>query len=408
MGEHIMSMDNIRWELIKNAGRVLLSAIDKSSKTIKLQNNGVQEVLKGFENLSESVGVIKTHVSLVSSAISETAIKNENCASQVVQTTEKMQLLEKDFKSIDQLLKTIDSLSGQTNLLALNATIEAARAGEAGKGFAVVATEVKELSNRTKKANEEIQGTISQLQKSLNGLSLSLKEAHNLMSVALTSTKKSQESVSCIEDSAKNLNYAMVKTTQQLGTIGGQLTDSEEILKEIQVIGTTFDSMISLLRFQHIFDGENNPLERLKPLVEGSTYRNESRFSAKEIEKELKDDQILISITDPKGIILFANRSFYEMAEYLPEELIGKPHNIIRHPDMPKAAFADLWDVLNSKQLWQGFVKNRTKNNSFYWVKATAFPILDEKGEIKGHISIRSKAKRELILQAMDAYRCLP
>lgn len=403
-----MSLDNIRWELIKNAGNVLLSAIGKSSKTIKNQNLGVQEVLKDFQSLSESVAVIKTHVSLVSLAITETSLKNENCASQVVQTTEKMELLEKDFKSIDQLLKTIDSLSGQTNLLALNATIEAARAGEAGKGFAVVATEVKELSNRTKKANEEIQGTIAQLQKSLSGLSFSLKEAHNLMSVALTSTKKSQESVSHIEDSAKNVTRAMLKTTQQLNTIGGQLTDSEEILKEIQVIGTTFDSMISLLRFQHIFDGENNPLERLKPLVEQSSYRNEKRFTASEKEKELKEDEILISITDPKGIILFANRSFYEMAEYSPEELMGQPHNIIRHPDMPKTAFADLWAILNSKQLWQGFVKNRTKNGAIYWVKATAFPILDASGAIKGHISIRSKAKRELILQAIDAYRCLP
>lgn len=403
-----MALDEIRWELIGNAGKVLSTGIEKSSKTIALQNRGVNEILKEFETLTESVQSIQTHVRVVSSAISETVVKNESCAKQVIQTTERMGMLEKDFNAIGILLKTIDSLSAQTNLLALNATIEAARAGEAGKGFAVVATEVKELSKSTKKANEEIQETISKLQKSLSGLSLSLKDAHMLMSVALTSAEKSRESTAFIQESAQNVTHAMEQTTRQLNIVGGSLRASEEILAEIQVIGTTFDSMIGLLQFQRIFDGENDPLERLKPLVEQSTYDNPKRFTAVEKEKILTEADILISITDPKGIIRFANRSFYEMAEYHPEELVGKPHNIIRHPDMPKTAFADLWQVIKGKELWQGYVKNRTKSGSFYWVKATAFPMLDAKGEIKGYISVRSKARRDMIQRAMEAYRRLP
>ena len=85
----------------------------------------------------------------------------------------------------------------------------------------------------------------------------------------------------------------------------------------------------------------------------------------------------LISTTDLKGNITYANQEFCDVAGYSQEELLGQPHNIVRHPDLPAAAFADLWQNLNQDKPWIGMVKNRCKNGDYYWVDAYATPILE-------------------------------
>jgi aerotaxis receptor len=85
----------------------------------------------------------------------------------------------------------------------------------------------------------------------------------------------------------------------------------------------------------------------------------------------LKNDDFLVSQTDAKGIIIFANDDFCKVAGYTIDELVGKPHNVVRHKDMPKAAFKDLWETVKSERIWSGYVKNRTKDGGFYWVFAT-------------------------------------
>lgn len=88
----------------------------------------------------------------------------------------------------------------------------------------------------------------------------------------------------------------------------------------------------------------------------------------------LDDKSFLVSETDEEGIIKFANDEFCKYAEYSLGELVGKPHNIVRHKDMLKAAFKALWDTVKKGDRWRGFVKNRTKSGKFYWVFATVFP----------------------------------
>ncbi len=114
--------------------------------------------------------------------------------------------------------------------------------------------------------------------------------------------------------------------------------------------------------------------------------------------KELKLglDSFLLSETDEKGIIRFANDEFCKFAEYNLDELIGKPHNMIRHPDMPKAAFEDLWKTVQSGKPWKGFVKNKTKNGNYYWVFATVFPFRSCDGS-NGYISCRRMASPDEI-----------
>ncbi|MEA3314395.1 MAG: PAS domain-containing protein [Campylobacterota bacterium] len=98
----------------------------------------------------------------------------------------------------------------------------------------------------------------------------------------------------------------------------------------------------------------------------------------------------LVSETDQKGNITFANDEFCEYAEYTLEELIGKPHNIVRHSDMPKEAFKDLWDTVKNNKKWRGFVKNRSKSGKYYWVFATVYPFKSCDGS-QGYISCRKR-----------------
>ncbi len=101
------------------------------------------------------------------------------------------------------------------------------------------------------------------------------------------------------------------------------------------------------------------------------------------------DKVALVSKTDLTGKITYVNDIFCEVAQYTREELIGKPHNIVRHPDMTKAAFKNLWDTIQAGKVWSGKVKNQTKNGGYYWVDANISPIYDENGNIKEYIAIR-------------------
>ncbi|WP_113895063.1 PAS domain-containing protein [Aliarcobacter vitoriensis] len=112
----------------------------------------------------------------------------------------------------------------------------------------------------------------------------------------------------------------------------------------------------------------------------------------------LDDYAFLVSQTDEKGVIQFANDDFCEIAEYSIDELIGKPHNIVRHPDMPKSAFEDLWNTIKNDEIWTGYVKNSTKSGGYYWVFATIYPTILNNGK-KGYLSCRKKASEKRLLK---------
>ena len=115
---------------------------------------------------------------------------------------------------------------------------------------------------------------------------------------------------------------------------------------------------------------------------------------------------MIVSETDAKGVILYANADFCKIAGYTKEELIGKQHNYVRHEDMPKAAFKDLWDTIQAGKTWNGIVKNKTKTGDYYWVNATAFPSKDSKGNLR-YISVRVKPTKEEIDNAIALYKTL-
>jgi aerotaxis receptor len=118
----------------------------------------------------------------------------------------------------------------------------------------------------------------------------------------------------------------------------------------------------------------------------------------------MKEGQSIVSKTDTKGRIVYVNPSFIEVSGFSEAELLGKAHNIVRHPDMPPQAFADLWLTLQSGQPWTGMVKNRRKNGDFYWVVANVVPI-KERGATVGYMSVRTTPTREQVAAADALYR---
>ena len=121
---------------------------------------------------------------------------------------------------------------------------------------------------------------------------------------------------------------------------------------------------------------------------------------------ELRDDQILVSRADLAGRIVYANADFVEISGYSEAEHIGQPHNILRHPDMPAAVFADLWNDISSGRPWVGVVKSRSKNGNPYWVEAHVSPI-QENGAITGYLSMRRKASASQIAKAEVTYAAM-
>ena len=122
------------------------------------------------------------------------------------------------------------------------------------------------------------------------------------------------------------------------------------------------------------------------------------------VEIELRDGAFIVSKTDLKGQITYVNQEFIDISGFTQKELIGEPHNIVRHPDMPPEAFEDLWKTLKSGKPWTGMVKNRCKNGDYYWVEANATPV-SEHGKVTGYMSVRSKPARVQIEAAEKLYR---
>src|SRR3989344_422187 len=116
------------------------------------------------------------------------------------------------------------------------------------------------------------------------------------------------------------------------------------------------------------------------------------------------DGSMLVSKTDMKGMITYANDAFVKISGFSLQELMGANHNLVRHPDMPPAGFEDLWDALKDGRPWTNLVKNRAKNGDYYWVVANVTPIR-EGGHVVGYMSVRNKPTREQIENASSLYR---
>ena len=125
-----------------------------------------------------------------------------------------------------------------------------------------------------------------------------------------------------------------------------------------------------------------------------------------QVERPFPKGKYIVSKTDLKGITTYGNQTFFEMSGFSAEELIGKNHNVVRHPDMPPQAFKDLWDTIQDGRPWRGVVKNRCKNGDYYWVHALVVPVRQDNQTI-GYMSVRTEPTREQIAAVEPLYQSL-
>jgi len=132
------------------------------------------------------------------------------------------------------------------------------------------------------------------------------------------------------------------------------------------------------------------------------------KVQATTVERVMRDEDFIVSKTDLKGRITYGNRIFIEFSGYSEQELIGSQHNIIRHPDMPRAVFQLLWNKIQSKEECFAYVKNMSKDGGFYWVFTNVTPTFSPTGEIIGYFSVRRKPKLSGIEPVSPLYAAMP
>lgn len=129
-----------------------------------------------------------------------------------------------------------------------------------------------------------------------------------------------------------------------------------------------------------------------------------TKISPTTVEQKMREEDFIVSKTDLKGNITYCNRIFIEFAKYEERELLGKQHNIVRHPDMPRCVFKLLWDTVKQKKEINAYIKNMAKDGSYYWVHANVTPVMDEKGETIGYYSVRRKPNSRKLEKVIDLY----
>ncbi|SFV57847.1 Aerotaxis sensor receptor protein [hydrothermal vent metagenome] len=143
-------------------------------------------------------------------------------------------------------------------------------------------------------------------------------------------------------------------------------------------------------------------LERKNIFYEGKEMENVAPVDE---EYHFDDEGVLVSQTDKEGKFTYVNKRFRDVSGYSYDELVGNSYSIIRHPDMPDAAFAKMWETIESGQVFNGIIKNLRKDGRYYWVNLEILPIKDEDGDITGYISVARPASRKDIEENEKIYK---
>lgn len=174
----------------------------------------------------------------------------------------------------------------------------------------------------------------------------------------------------------------------------------KEIINPIRKLDQMMGTIIQTKSFdQEVEVFENNEIGQMKHRFNRLLSEiNELIYSINYQQKAI-DQTLIVSKTDPYGTILYVNDNFCKISGYSKEELVGQPHSIVRHPDMPKSTFEDVWTTIQSKKIWSGEIKNLRKNGETYYVMSYIMPLLDKEGNIKEYLSIREDITERVNLE---------
>ena len=271
----------------------------------------------------------------------------------------------------------ITQIAEQTNLLALNAAIEAARAGDVGRGFAVVADEVRRLAENSKKGAEDISELISSLKESSNKTTASIEKGNGLV-------EESYDMVTNILSSIKNITESITEVVAQMQEISAATEQVSSGTEEATAAGEEILS-ISQTNLKS-FDGI------VKAKDEEAKVLTSAQITTKKL-AELTDafeESVIISGTDIDGNMNYLTEYFKKVSGYKTEELMGQSDDILKSGWHDPSLFDNMWKTISSGNTFKGYVRNRAKDGSIYWVKSQISPTYDEAGKIKSYIGIKT------------------
>ncbi|MFN4336267.1 MAG: methyl-accepting chemotaxis protein [Candidatus Nitrosocaldus sp.] len=421
--------DNVDVDIDIDDGITILkeitTSIDKLSKSADKNRAYIDTMLvilnehaNGITNISTAVSTITTSIQNISVALSNVgnitnelannSSKSADHANQILLEISKINEIVRsynntnikvkdEFKAINNIAKFIDKVADRTNLLALNAAIEAARAGEAGRGFAVVAEEVRALAMDTSKNASEIARMIANISTLFNELSKSIDESVDVLNSTirkvtdiLNALQSIAEGVKSIDENIRQIaasSQEVVASSEELTTTAEQLKSSTDTnMKHADDIGRSLKDMMSTIHNIKITTG------RLKQIMDV--------FSC-------MADSSIVSMTDLEGDINYVNKKFLDVSRYSKDELYGQNHRILKSGFHDDIVFKDMWETISNGGTFIGYVRNRAKDGSIYWVKAVIKPTYSN-GRIDGYVAVRTPVTELMVsLGVEDAIRLI-
>ena len=387
-----------------------ITVSDQLSSTVKELEAATQSQTSGIEEVSASIQSIATAIQGVASNAtkamdmmrqSEQITQNisvdaekgmekmDNMKTIVSESANDVKTLANELVKVDNMTGFITQIAEQTNLLALNAAIEAARAGDVGRGFAVVADEVRRLAENSKKGAEDISELIGSLKDSSNKTTASIEKGNGLV-------EESYEMVTSILKSIENITKSITEVVSQMQEISAATEEVSSGTEEATAAGEEILSVsqTNLKSFEEIVIAKDSEAKVLED-AQLATVKLAELTDAFE-------QSVIVSRTDVDGNMNYFTKYFKSVARFETEELMGQSHRILKSGWHDPGLFDALWKTISSGKTFKGYVRNRAKDGTIYWVKTSITPTFDENRKIKSYIGVRQVITELMVMSGIE------
>ena len=369
----------------------------------KTQTSGIEEVASSIQSIATAIQGVAQNAAKTMDMMKKSEGITEKISTDAEQGMEKMdnmktivsesateiKELAKELVKVDNMTGFITQIAEQTNLLALNAAIEAARAGDVGRGFAVVADEVRRLAENSKKGAEDISELITSLKDSSNKTTESIEKGNHLVT-------ESYEMVTNILKSIKDIATSINEVVSQVQEISAATEEVSSGTEEATAAGEEILSVsqTNLKSFEEIVVAKDNEARIL----------DDANVAAKTLAEitDVLDTSTIISITDNDGMISYMNEFFLDVARFPSEELMGQSHRMLKSGWHDSGLFDALWKTISGGKMFQGYVRNKAKDGTIYWVKTSISPTFDENNNIKSYVGVRTPITELMVLTGIE------
>lgn len=383
---NIKSISNISREVLEMNQKIESIIEEQSSKITRISNimenisNATQNVASNIYGISENIRENEEISNKAGKEINLSIKYLGEIKDMLLTSSNKIDSLAVNLSKINKIVDFLSDIADQTNILALNAAIEAARAGESGRGFAVVAEEVKKLAESSRKGADEISLVVKNVLNISNDIIKNIRESTSLL------TSNYEKMLTLFSD-LQNVTTSFSETAQKIHEISAS---TEELTANSEETASTIEEL------------SNNVKENMKTVTSIIKNIKDGISSIRKIEDNatqfthfmnllsLLSKISIISMTNKAGDITYVNGKFIEVSKYSREELIGENHRILKSGFMTPEVFDILWKTISKGGTFIGYIRNKAKDGSIYWVKSAIQPTYDKDGNIDGYVAVRT------------------